>query len=275
MIIKNSLRFPALFFILLLSGFYSFSQEIRILQGQVLADSLGTEGIHVVNLNLKTGITTGAEGKFKIGAKKGDTIFFSSIQFENRKILVETSDIENSKITVKLFPSRNELEEIRITDLKLSGHLDNDLPKINYFQREKYGIPYPKKQLSLNEKRLYTANAGVKSRWSYIGVLLGGVPLEVVINDINGRTKYLRAVVERERMQEFVKKGIEVLGNHFFVDNLGIPGTEIENFVFYCSEFPEFEKLVTKSQTLDLIEFYQLKKEEFINLREINASQKN
>ncbi|GAA4317759.1 hypothetical protein GCM10023115_43400 [Pontixanthobacter gangjinensis] len=256
-------------------SFPAFSQEIEWLEGRVQADSLNVSNIHVVNLNFQTGTTTNQEGDFKIRARLGDTLFFSSIQFENRKIQLKKQDLKETGYVVQLYPARNELEEVQLTDLRLSGHLDADLPKIDYFKREKYGIPYPERKLTQTELKLYTASAGIKSRWAYLGVLLGGVPLDVIINDINGRTKYLQNVLDLEKMQARVQKGIDLLGGDFFIEELELPQAEIENFVFYCATDPRFTKNVQSSNPLDLIDLYESKIEAFINLRELNAKTEN
>ena len=179
------------------------------------------------------------------------------------------------KLRVKLFPARNELDEVKISDLELSGHLNSDLPKIKYFDRLQYGIPYPENRPTQTERRLYTANGGITSRWQYIGVLFGGVPLDVVINDINGRTKFLKALDKQDKLKLRVKKGIEVLNRSFFISELGIPEPEVENFVYYCAGFPEFEQYLTTLNLLGLIEYYKSRKQEFINLRKLNDPNKN
>lgn len=275
MIRKIKARYWPFLLLLLFADFDSFSQEIKLLDGQILTDSISPVNIHIVNLNMEKGTTTNNSGRFKIYAETGDRLLFSSVQFENREIVISSTDVESGKIEVKLFPARNELDEVKISDLKLSGYLDKDLSKIKYFDREKYGIPYPKKQLSQTQRRLYTANQNITSRWQYIGVLLGGVSLDVVMNDINGRTKYLKKLDQQDKLQLRVQRGIDVLGKSFFMSGLGLPESEIENFVYYCAREPEFEIILNSANSLDLIEYYKNRKQDFINLRELNDTSKN
>lgn len=268
-------RLWLLFIMLLMVVFDASSQEVRLLEGEILSDSISPSNIHIVNLDLENGTTSDSSGKFQIYAAKGDRILFSSVQFENREILISQTDVDSGKIEIRLFPSRNELDEVQISDLKLSGYLDSDLPKITYFDREKYGIPYPEKQLSQTERRLYTANQGITSRWQYIGVLLGGVSLDVVINDINGKTKYLKKLDQQDKLQLRVQHGIDVLGKNFFITELKIPETEIENFVYYIAREPEFEAILGSKDRLRLIEYYKSRTKDFINLRQLNDSREN
>lgn len=275
LIFKNTLRLLVLIFISFLAGTSMFSQETKLLQGQIITDSVPAMNVHVVNLNLKKGTTSNKTGTFTIQVKKGDTLFFSSVQFENKEVVIDELSFRSGSMVVKLSAARNELPEISLTDLRLSGYLETDLPKINYFQREKYGIPYPEKRLSQTERRLYTANANITSRWQYIGVLLGGVPIDVIMNDINGRTKYLKNLAKREKLQVDVQRGIDLPGRDFFITTLNLPESEIENFVFYCTSFPEYFEYLESSNILGLIEFYESKTGDFINLRQINDNKKN
>lgn len=275
MILKiNAIYWPFLL-LLLIADFDLFSQEIELLEGQILSDSISPANIHVVNLDLEKGTTTNNSGIFTIYAKAGNRILFSSVQFENREIVVSRADLNSGKIEVKLFPVRNELDEVQISDLKLSGYLDNDISKIKYFDREKYGIPYPQKKLSQTERRLYTANANVTSRWQYIGVLLGGVPLDVVLNDINGRTKYLKKLDQQDKLQLRVQKAIDMMGRSFFSTVLNLPEAEIENFVYYCAGYADFQPILESNNSLHLIEYYQSKSKDFLNLRQLHVSSEN
>jgi len=255
---------------LLIAGNDIFSQEVKLLKGEILSDSIAPSNIHIVNLDLEKGTTSNNSGKFQIYAKTGDRILFSSVQFEKREITVSQTTFEAGKLNVKLYPSRNELDEISLSDLKLSGHLDKDLSKIKYFDREKYGIPYPEKKLTQTERRLYTANANITSRWQYIGVLLGGVPLDVVLNDINGRTKYLKKLYKQDNLQLRVQEGISVLGRSFFVTELKIPEDEIENFIYFVATEPDFQTILESGNRLDLIDFYKMNRQAFVDLREFN-----
>ncbi len=269
MILKNALGLWPFFLLLFSVEYNMYSQQTTLLEGQIVSDSLSTTNIHIVNLSLEQGTTSDDSGKFRIYSRSGDTLLFSSVQFEKRKIVIAQTDIDAGGVRVKLFPSRNELDEVRISDLKLSGYLDSDLPKIKYLDRQQYGIPYPEKKLSQTERRLYTANANITSRWQYIGVLLGGVPLDVIMNDINGRTKYLKALDKQDKLQQRVQNEIDVMGEEFFINELGLPESEVENFLFYCAESEEFEKLVSTANRLEIIEYYKSRKQEFLELRQI------
>ncbi|MUP46758.1 hypothetical protein E0K83_13525 [Gramella sp. BOM4] len=266
---KNLKRIGLFLFIAVytFNNFEVLAQEPQLLKGLILSDSIAPANIHIVNLSMEEGATSDESGNFNLRGRLNDSILFSSVEFENRIIILKQEHLDSEKLEVFLYPARNELDEVQISDLKLSGVLSQDSDKIKIFDRAKYGIPYPRELPSQTERRLYTASAGVESRWAYIGVLLGGVPLDAVINDINGRTKYLRNLLELEKMQEKVQKGILMLGQDFFITDLGLPKREIENFVNYCSEDPVYSELIESEDHLKLIEFFESKIVSFKELR--------
>ena len=98
MIRKIKTRLLPFFVLLLFAEFDSFSQEIKLLEGQILADTISPANIHIVNLDLEKGTTSDNFGKFKIYAKAGDRILFSSVQFENREIRIMQTNLDSVKI---------------------------------------------------------------------------------------------------------------------------------------------------------------------------------
>ncbi|MCP9201434.1 carboxypeptidase-like regulatory domain-containing protein [Gramella sp. GC03-9] len=246
-----------------------FAQESKLLKGRVFSDSLPPANIHIVNLSLEEGTTSDEAGNFYLRGRLNDSILFSSVEFENRIIILKREQIDTEVLEIFLYPARNELDEVRISDLNLSGVLDQDSEKIKIFDRGKYGIPYPRKHKTQTERRLYTASAGIENRWQYIGVLLGGVPLDAVMNDINGRTRALQNQLKLEQMREKIQEGIQVFGQDFFISELGLPEREIENFVYYCSEGPVFSELIESEDHFQLIELFESKIVSFKELREL------
>ncbi|WP_300436830.1 hypothetical protein [Christiangramia sp.] len=255
MIRKINCRPLALFFLLLSAGSQTFSQEIQLLEGQILSDSISPSNIHIVNLNLEQGTTSDASGKFKIYARAGDTIFFSSVQFENRNWIVRDSNFDKP-IEVKLIDKFNELEEVQLDDIKLSGVLSEDITRMPKSIYEKLGIPFPKPRRSSLELAIQSAT--------------GEGPMISVINQLNGTTERLEKAEENNKTAILVNKGLNIIGKAFFVTQLEIPEKEIINFLFYCTEDPQYKELVNTERVLKLIDFYKMKIDSFKKLRELD-----
>ncbi len=251
-----------LFFFLVF--FQTKAQEVKILHGQILTDSLSPNNIHIVNLSLKKGTTSKSSGEFDIPVRVNDSILFSSIQFQNKTIRIKEEMINSGRMEIKLYPANNELAEVQISDLNLSGVLSEDVSKLRIFERQKFGIPYAVEPISQTERQLYTATHSA-----------GGIPLDLLLNTLNGKIKMLKKVKANDDLAANVEKGMNIVGIEFFIKEFGLKENEVENFVYFCARDPKFEELLKSGNNLGQIEFYKSKIEDFINLRQLNESSKN
>lgn len=245
-----------LLFLLFLLFQNTVAQERQILQGQIIVDSIqNASGVHVINLNAETGTTTDIKGEFKILAKPGDSIFFSSVQFENRNFVVKNASLEGS-LKIRLINKFNELDEVQLDDIKLSGVLSEDVTRMPKSIYEKLGMPFPKPRRTSLELAIQSAS--------------GGGPLVSVLNRLNGTTEQLEKAEKNNQLSILVNKGLNLVGKSFFVGQLKIPENEIMNFIFYCAEDEQYKKLVLAESTLQLVEFFNKKIDSFKELRELD-----
>ncbi|QYA25491.1 hypothetical protein G3I01_08210 [Gramella sp. MT6] len=253
---NNYIQYLLLFFLFLLQVEQLKAQQREILVGKVVVDSSqNLSGIHVVNLTGETGTTTNEEGIFKIPAIEGDTLYFSSLQFEHKRVVVRRSFFENF-LTIIMREKYNELDEVQIDDIKLSGVLMKDLDKIPKSEHEKLGIPFPKPRRTSLQLAVQSAK--------------NGGPLLTVINTLNGKIKQLEKAEENNERSIMVNKGLDLVGKFFFVLQLDLKESEIINFLFYCVDDPEYTRLVDENKVLQLIELFKLKIDSFKALREID-----
>ena len=229
------------------------AQERQILEGVIVVDSIkDAVGIHIVNLNANKGTTSDSKGEFAIPSKSGDTLFISSLQFEHKTIIVQQSFFEE-KLQVKLVEKFNELDEVRLDDIRLSGVLSEDINKVPKSVYEKYGLPFPRKPRTSLELAVQSAT--------------GGGPLLSMINRLNGTTKKLEQAERNNELSNSVRKGHALLGTAFFVSQLEISEDEIENFLYFSSEDPEYTSLLNSENVLKLIQLLETKIEAFKELR--------
>ena len=250
----------AIFFLFLVTCIFPVnSQEAKLIAGQILSDSIPVSNIHVINLNQKKGATSDLEGEFQIYARVGDSILFSSVQFQNRTIRLKKEEFDSARIEIKLYPARNELDEVRISDLKLSGVLQEDINRIKFFDRTKFGIPYPKEQPTQIERKLYTATSSA-----------GGIPLDPLLNAISGRTKMLKKAKANEELSFSATRTLNKFGKEFFVREFELPEAEVINFLYYCADDEQFKSMINSENELRLIQFLSSKISDFKELRQID-----
>lgn len=247
------------------------AQEIKLIQGKIVTDSISAENINIINKNLERGTMSDRNGNFTIATALHDTILFSSVQFLNTELVVDESMFSLGKAEIKLVPAFNELEEVRISDVKLSGMLEKDIDRIKIFDRQKFGIPYSTEPLSQTERHLVTATTGAGgSKLTLPGVLLGKIPLDPIINTINGRIKHLKRIKANDDLATAVGGFINIFGKDFFTESLKIPEKEVTNFLYFCVRQHSYKGMVNSGNSLDLINFFAAQKDEFLKIRKGN-----
>ena len=233
-----------------------FAQERKILRGRVIVDSIQNSiGIHVVNLTAETGTSTGYDGVFSILAKVGDTLFFSSVQFEHSRVVVEQSLLQQF-LEVRLLKKFNELDEVHLDDIRLSGDIAKDIDLVPKSVYEKLGISFPKPRRTSLELATHSA--------------YNGGSITNILNFLNGSFSQLKKADNNRSRSSLVDKGFNLLGETYFVSNLGIEAKEIFNFLYYCAEVPEYSELTNSKKIFDPAEFLETKIVSFKELRQLD-----
>lgn len=244
-----------LVFFFCLVGFSAKAQESVLLSGRVEASNPDIEKIHIINLNQEKGAVTNKKGEFEIFAHENDSLYFSSVQFQNTTIVVTRKMIEDESLVIELKDKMNELAEVIIDDIKLSGHLANDLSKISITDVEKkYELQnnlndFIRKDRKMNPYDKPVANGGIR-----IGKIAGAV-----IDKLAGEKEKPKTYTPRE----LANKSIALVGHEFFREDLELNENEICNFVYYCAEDVHFKRLVINNNAFVLIEYFQTRIEDF------------
>ena len=243
---------PVLFFFLFCS-FHMFAQEPTILKGKILADSLNGSPINIVNLTREIGTINNLEGEFEIEVAQGDTLLFSSVQYESREILVTEEMLKKAFLTVILLEKINELAEVSISSTSLSGDLEQDISEVEIFNQAEIGFPYPTRpKKTVIERRIYSVSSS---------------PLSLLIYTLNGEMKKLKKAKANQDLDLLVHKGMSLVTLNVLVDDFHIPEKHVINFVYFCAEDPDFKKLVNSQRPLELTEYYQGKVAFFLENR--------
>lgn len=248
--------------IFLLISSFTWAQEENF-SGKIIADSIAYREVNVVNLNSKQGTVNLKNGYFEISAKAGDIIFFSSLQYEPYQITVTAEDFKNEK-KIYLLPLINELEEVKVSNINLTGLLSKDVEAIEtqpYLDASNFGLPVVKNRSTLAQRRVYTATTS------------GGgiVPLDPIINYFSGRLAMVYRQRDYEIEKSLMEKAYYIFPLDFYTQELQVPENLVEDFLYYCATFKPFPDLIVKEmQTLDLVQFLKQKSVDYIKLKEIN-----
>ena len=248
--------FFSLFLLNLITLLNLQAQQIE-LSGQIIANGQ-VEGIHVINKTAYRYATTDQNGFFIIEAKPSDSLYFSSIQYIPKTIVLSAQNISTKSITVTLSESINALDEVLIGTL-LTGDLNSDIGNsdakrpIDFYDLGIHGYTGPR--MNLTERRLYDADHGVL----YTGL---GLNVNKLLNRITGRTKMLKEHVKLDKDKQTIRRIKEIIAPLFFI-NHELEKEKRMEFYFFCADAPDFQERCRGKSDVEILEFLDAQLEAF------------
>lgn len=188
--------------------------------------------IYVTNLSTQKTVLSLYDGTFRINAKTGDQIRFTSIVTERKDIQVTKEMLEKGNYLFELKIAYHEIEEVVISSFKPTGNLRKDvlsLKKGNKGDEVKkmIGLPEPK-------------GDGTSPELPVADFRDGGLTfsLESIYDILSGERKKKQRLREYEKMMTAVNGIQNYFGDDYF-KSLGIPSNYIPNFLqfVYTSDY--------------------------------------
>ncbi|MFV8281860.1 hypothetical protein ACNKXS_09965 [Christiangramia marina] len=250
--------------IIFLSSVQLKAQETGLLKGQIISENKDVQNVHIVNLTQETGTTSDVKGQFFIGAAINDSLFISSVQFQNRTIVVRQKMIESGEIKVELYEAMNELSEVFIDDIELSGYLANDLNLISIKEVE------TKNRLQQNLDDFIRKDRELNPY--YQPSMTEGIRIDKIAMAIAEKLSKNKETPIVYSPKELANLSLKIVGEEFFRKDLDLDANEICNFLLYCDRDQNFEKLVLNNNALVLIEYFETRIESFRKLRAENLN---
>jgi hypothetical protein len=241
--------------LLVLFCFCSFSQvlaqESIKLQGKIINDSLESSFINIINKTTKTGTINSSSGAFEIVVREKDTLQFSSIQYEKREVVINAMIFKSGYLEVELLPGINELDEVKISNITLTGNLAGDISKMDIIE-DNFGFKrVDRKERTIGERKLSA---------------YGGSPINFLLGHLNGDIKMLKKVRKNEKLRAIVHRAEGMVPISFYKDDLKIPEADIINFFYFCAEEPQFKDLLSEEKVIELMEYYKKRAPDFLQI---------
>ena len=207
---------------MMVHALYSQDPSIKEIRGKIIADSVAVDRINIINLSTEKTITSDVNGFFTIPAKEGDVLFFTAVNLEGLRKIIEKQDLAQTVLVIKMNSKSIILKEVIIND--------------NSITAEKLGIiPYGQKKYTPAERKLYTATSG------------GGI--DGLLNTISGRKAMLKKEIIVEKKEMLLAKFSTLFEEKYYIDNLKIPQEHISGFQYYCVDDKDFaDALNTKNK---------------------------
>jgi len=213
-------------YIFLLFSALAFSQERKPLQGKIISGDMALPGVFVINSKTGEEVKTDTKGMFNILAKPGDRLAVYSDRTEVREFAVTEKTFAEVPYEMSVSFKAYELKEVEID-------------KYNHINSEALGlVPKDQRRYTHMERKLYTA--GDFKPIMLLGIIGGGLPIDPIINAINGKTKMLKKAVVTERKELLIQKINGIYTSDEIVSGYNIPEEYVDGFVFYIVEDRDF-----------------------------------
>jgi len=233
-----------LLFVIFLIASVCFAQNEKLLKGKVVADSKDLQGINVVNLESKKEVATLEGGLFSVYAKVGDTLLFTAVQLNEKRIVIEKEDFDYLPFLVKMNVKVIQLNEVVINQSNITAESLGLVSK---------GI----KTYTPAERKLRTA--GDFKPIHLLAILGGSLAIDPILNKINGRTDRLKKEIKIERSEMLQQKLSAMFEEEYFIEELKIPTSQVNGFYVFAAENQELANVIKqKNKSLIQIELVKL-----------------
>lgn len=213
------ISFIIFFFFISAVGF-SQSSELVFLKGKIVSSIKGLSDVNVFNLRSESSTTTDEIGDYSIFVKVGDTLKFTNLQMETKRIVINDTDLAKAILVTSLVPSVINLDEVEIKQYK-----NINAVSLGILQK-------PAKVYSPAERKLRTAE---EFHWySPLLIPIGGMSVDGLINSISGRTKMLQKELKVEKKEILLLKIENQFGYDYFIQKLKIPKENVRGFWYYA-----------------------------------------
>lgn len=217
------------------------------LHGQVTNSTLAIESGYVMNINANVRTFIGAGGLFDIMARPKDTLLFSGLAFQAKKVVLSEKDCAAVLFSIQLDLANNQLKEVVVRkDLKVKS-LDKDTQKYVDMQFE------DDKQSTAKNSAMYSDQT-IKYGMDFVRIFKDVKKILKKKEDVKPEVIDDMAFVQYSRAN-FTKD--------FYTKTLQLKEDEIDLFLMYCSNDQESKKHLQPDQKFELMDFMVNKNKEF------------
>lgn len=219
----------------------------KALHGQVVNKSAAIENGNVMNINANTRTFIGPNGLFDIVARPKDTLLFTGLAFQSKKIVLTEKDCAEKLFTVPLDLVNIELKEVLV---------HKEL-KVKSLQGGSQGIV----DLQLEDDKLSSpTNTAMYSDQT----IKYGTDFVRIFKDVKKLLRKNEEVKDEEVSDiAFVEYAKDNFTPEFYTKTLGLKEDEIELFLMYCSNDAESKRHLETDQKFELMDFMVNKNKDF------------
>ncbi|MGB7785552.1 MAG: hypothetical protein WBL27_05575 [Salinimicrobium sp.] len=243
--------------------FLSASAQDRVLVNGEITVPVGEDpdGIAVVNSTAMRATVADNTGRFQMRVAKGDTLNFSSLQFQDFTVIIDEGVVKTRKLHVFISEAVTELPEVVVTPYDLSGNVRVDVQIIPVAEPK---LP-TKTAAEINpydhefrpDSLVSPQNPAMRT-----GMIYSGANLANIFRHIFTPRNTLTDIDKEENLEEEL---LQLQGDDFFEEQLNLQEEELKNFVYYVEDHGLTREMLQPENEMQLIEFLVAKSQEFKN----------
>ena len=242
---KNSLRVLVLFLFCQIS--FGQNATRKPLHGQVTNKSLAIESGYVMNINANVRTFIGLNGLFDIMARPKDTLLFTGIAFQSKKVVLTEKDCAEVLFSVPLDLVNIELKEVLV-------HKELKVKSLQGGSQSITDMQFEDDKLSSPENKVMYSDQTIKYGTDFVRIFKDVKKLFRKDED-----------VKEEAISDiaFVEYAKDNFTPDFYTKTLGLKQDEIDLFLMYCSNDAESKQHLKPEEKFELMDFMVNKNKEF------------
>lgn len=250
----------------------AFSQDIfrEKVSGTIIVEGSDIEGITIYNASSNLGTVTDEKGEFTIEVTLNDQIEFRALEYKNFDIVINKDILISKKLHIFLIEEINKLEEVVITNKKLTGNLRTDLKRVNKFS-QKLDIIY----FGIKNEDAYKFSGDKQNQTKSVTAKVSPQRLVDGLNVVNIVDQLLiplfRSEVKDKKaagIPEVPSKSIKYyLGSTFLVENFNLPEHRVEEFIRYVEDATFDFDLLNYGHEMEFLELLNNKSKTFLKTK--------
>lgn len=215
--------------------------------GQVINDFLAIESGYVMNINANVRTFIGTGGLFDIMAKPKDTLLFSGLAFQSKKIVLTEKDCAEVLFKAKLDLVNNQLKEVIV-------HKELKVKSLDGGSQKYVDMQFEDDKLSTAKNTAMYSDQTIKYGTDFVRIFKDIKKLLSKKEDVQEN------VISDIAFAEYAKDNFTP---DFYSKTLDLKPDEIELFLMYCSNDPESKRYLEPDEKFQLMDFMINKNKEF------------
>ncbi|CAN5170647.1 hypothetical protein BH23BAC2_BH23BAC2_10560 [soil metagenome] len=237
----------------------ALSQNSILLKGKINADSLHDSSVHIINITQKTGTVNTSAGKFEIVVKENDVILFSSIEFENREIIITPEVFQAVYLEVELFVAVNLLDDVNLSNITFTGNINTDIKNIKTVK----GLPFGLSAADLKDIRFKSdindplkspENLALKQNQIHQTPTVDFIAVAKLVKDILNIKTPKKEILPPGYGKPVSLQMKSLFSEDFFISSLKLKKEKIQDFLFYLDDQDINRQLLLNENRMALIE---------------------